>query len=279
MNQRAQTYLIQYQPYEHRNECCAIGLFSVLPSREFVLHLGSKLKKVKAIDPACDLSQLREGLGLAAAELSRKPELLSFYQKGINSIRVAPAPGYITYDSAEQYKKAIDWALATSVEPRKTQKEKERLPNSKLFLDIKNTFSALGWLAGMGQGINDHLIVPRYPIAPEEGLNLDFALKNGALHCLQTADLRPSSNSTHRKHEAQSKMLALGLAPQLTQEKPQRYTIFAGGTDKESQHALKLAERVSDEVYMFESQQDMTELMGILAEAMGKPVLPELTTH
>jgi hypothetical protein len=30
---------------------------------------------------------------------------------------------------------------------------------------------------------------------------------------------------------------------------------------------------------MFESQQDMTELMGILAEAMGKPVLPELTTH
>ena len=145
-------------------------------------------------------------------------------------------------------------------------------PISRLFLEVKGVFHTFGWLAKMGQGIEDHVIVSRFALSADEGLSVDFALKNTAMHYLQTVDFRSAHHATQRRTEAQAKALALGLGEQLIQHPlhAQRYFVVAGVGEPDAKRTIKMAERVCEHVFAHESRQDMDELMSILGRAMGR---------
>lgn len=276
MKRVAKTHVIEYAPYDHRNERCAVGLLCLLDDGTCTAHVAQQLRKAKAIDPACDIQSLRDGLMSIASEISENREALALYQSGFGGIRITPNPGTINYSSEEEFENGIKWSMAVAIEPTKPQASRERSSTSRLFLEVKNAFDTYGWMGHMGQTLADHRIIPRYPLLADEGLAVDFALQNGVLHCMQTVDYR--HNPAHKRNEANAKLLTLGLATQLTKPDTKRYSVLAGIEASESKAGLKLAERVSSDVFINESSEDMNRLFDIMARAMGQQPMDALTT-
>jgi len=280
MKHRATTRLIEFHPYPQRNERCALGLLAFRHDGSVMSHLAHNLRKVRAMDPSCDIEALRAGLDRMAEALADDPSALPIYVDGFGALRIARSEGYVTYSSDDEYEAAIRWALEVGAEPVAAQSLRERAPISRLFLEVKGVFHTFGWLAKMGQGIEDHVIVPRFALSADEGLSVDFALKNTAMHYLQTVDFRSTHHATQRRIEAQAKALALGLAEQLIQHPlhAQRYFVVAGAGEPDAKRTIKMAERVCEHVFAHESRQDMDELLSILGRAMGQPPLEQLGT-
>lgn len=273
MTSIAHTRLVTFQPYPHRAEQCALGVLVFLPGGEVQAHLASQLRKAKAMDPACNIDDLREGLHNVAREIELHPSVLPLYETGVGSIRISRAQGMLQFHDDASLQEAVRWTLAVSAEPHKPAPSRERASVSRLFVEIKNAFNAYGWLAQPGQSIQDHKIMPRYPLSADEGLTVDFALKNGALNCIQTVDYR--NHPEQRRVEANAKLLTLGFASQFA-DKAKRYAVIAGTENPEAKTAIRLAERVADEILVHESADDMNRLFGFITTAMGQPPLPSL---
>lgn len=274
------THIVEYRPYSMRNECCAIGLLSLLPGGPVKVHLSSNLRKVRALHPSVQLEELRDNLEQFARELEQDTSLISLYiNGGVGPIKLGEKPGAIRYRTQEEYDAGVRWALSYAADPATSKSQRERQPVSRLFMEMKSYFSNMGWLAGMGHGIRDHRILARYQLSSEEGVGVDFALLNSAMHYVQTADMRSVSNPTHKRHEVQSKWFALGLADALTPADlsgtgVKRYAVVAGSDTEEGKKAIKAAHRVSNAgVFVHESNSDMDELMGIFAQAMRQEPL------
>ena len=280
MKHRATTRLIEFHPYPQRNERCALGLLAFKHDGSVRVHLAHNLRKVRAMDPSCDVEALRAGLEKMANSLAIDALTLPLYIDGFGALRVAPSEGYVTYSNDEEYEVAIRWALDVGAEPGAAQSLRERAPISRLFLEVKGVFHSFGWLADMGQGIEDHVIVPRFSLSADEGLSVDFALKNTSMHYLQTVDFRSAHHVAQRRTEAQAKALALGLAEQLIQHPlhAKRYFVVAGSSEPDAKRTIKMAERVCEYVFAHESRQDMEDLMSLLAQAMGQSPIEQLRT-
>lgn len=282
---RAITHLIEYRPYRYRNECCAVGLLVLLPAGEVQVHLAENLRKVRAMHPAVELDALRDELLGLAAKLTREPELLALYLTApAGPLTIGSSAGHIDYAHAEELQSGIKWALAYMVEPVRAPTYRERPSVSRLYVELKNYFADMGWLATLGQSIHDHRIIPRYSLSSEEAINVDFALRNTAMHYLQTADFRTASNQTQKRHEVQAKWFALGLAGSLTPldlvgSGVKTYAVIAGSDTEEGRKAIKAAHRVAQAgVFVSESSSDMEELLAIYARAMKQEPMDRLPT-
>lgn len=283
---RAITHLIEYHPYRYRNECCAIGLLVLLPGGEVQVHLAENLRKVRAMHPAVELDVLRDDLLGLGAKLSQEPELLPFYLHApAGPLKLAANAGHIDYAHADELQAGIKWALGYMVEPVRAPAQRERPSVSRLYVELKNYFADMGWLAALGQSIHDHRIIPRYSLSSEEAINVDFALRNTSMHYLQTADFRTASNPTQKRHEVQAKWFALGLAGSLTPldlvgSGVKTYAVIAGSDTEEGRKAIKVAHRVAQTgVFVSESSSDMEELLAIYARAMNQEPMGRLSTN
>ncbi len=265
---RAEIRLMEYAPYAYRNERCAVGILCLHPDGKVTAHPAQSLRKARALDPACDVGALRESLHAIAQEIQEDRSALKLYEHGSPSgIVILPGSGYITYNGSEDFAQQIEWALSVGVEPNRAAVQRERPAVSRLFIDIKSVFDGRGWLAKPMQDIHDHRIVPRYPIALDECLAVDFGLRNGALHCIQAIDFR--HNAEAHRVEATAKLLTLGFAKQFDQT-AKGYAIIAGEDAQEARAALRPAERTADDVFLHGRSENMNRLFALLGDAMGE---------
>jgi len=266
--------LIEYVPYKFRSEICTLGVLVQSQDNSYKIHFGNNLKKIKAIDPSCDVNFLRESLERISKQLTDSPELLELYQDGFGKLKIQKTEGYISYRNTEEYTNAIQWVLKTAVEPAVIYAKRDRLTTSRLYLEMKNIFNTYGWLAKPTQNLSDHRIVARFPLVLDEGLIVDFALKNGKMNCIQTIDYRHSTST--KKTEAQAKLLTLELSHQVY-DSVNAYVVIAGSYEDDAKKSIKLAKRVVDDIFVHESSEDMTRLLSKLACAIGEEPLPILT--
>lgn len=269
------THTIHWAPYDHRPELCSIGVLVFLPHGEVQVHMATSLRKVKAMDPSVSQLALREMVVGLAKELNRNPSLWALYKNGLPHLRFSGKPGVIRYTNETQLKDGIAWSIKATAEPVKAQKTIQREAVSRLFIDIKRTFSNMGWMAAVGAGIDQHRIVPRYSVVQDEGLITDFALKANALEMFQVIDFRNPSDPS-RRQESQAKAYAVAVAKQ-TIEKAMGYAIVAGSAQESAAKSLRTLERVTDDVFVYESSDDMSRLFRHLGNAMGTPPLPVLS--
>lgn len=276
MKSIAHTRLVNFRPYPHRAEQCTLGVIAIRADGGVSAHLGEHLRKARAIDPSCDIADLRDGIQAIAADIQQHPESIRLYESGVGAISLGGDQGYFEYGSEEEFSEAVRWSLAVAVEPhRPVEQRAPRASVSRLFVEVKAAFNAYGWMATPGETLSAHKIIPRFPLSLEEGLTVDFALQNGALSCVQTLDYR--SNAEHRKIEANAKLLTLGMVPSFApKQKAQRFALIAGAGIDIAQPAVKLAERMADDVFIHESASDMNRLFARMSEAMGQPPMPGL---
>jgi len=276
----ATTHLVEYVPYRHRNERCVVALLTYRPGQGYGMHICEPLKKARAIHPAYNLTALRDGLHAIAAELQQTPQALALYADGATGITISPRAGRITYRNDAEFFDGLRWALSVAVNPIEPIRSRERVPVSRLFIQIKNTFDTLGWMAPIGQGISQGRIISRYSLSPDEGLTVDFAQQeqDKTFLAVQTIDYR--HNASAKRTEASAKLLTLGMAEQfINAPRKQRLAVFAGTDAPEARTGIRLAERVSNDVFVEESADDMRRFMDIIAHSLGQSPLPTLQMH
>lgn len=144
-----------------------------------------------------------------------------------------------------------------------------RRPASKLQSQLKS------WMRGakiMGRSMDDlskRRIVSNYPVSVEADVYADFAYKNGALHVIETLDLRGVEhvNSTLR-NTAAFKSITLDLARDIVGERGQRIGIVAATDYAAIRPVLRLFERNSDEIFAIDSPSDAQRFADLLARGL-----------
>jgi hypothetical protein len=264
-------WVISYQPNVLRTEHLHIGVVAQ-KGEDYVVKLASNLKKLRAFDSRISMKAVRDqeaSLGTLIKELggvdaAQRIGLLGSWQ-------FTDETGQFQYhdDRDASFHEGVQWALKITCEPNAARAEIDRAPKSRLFLDLKESFKVSGLL---GQNLNDHKLVSRYTLKADEDLHADFALKNSVMHYIETVDFRSISNLSAKRTEAQSKALVLSVA---NSEDPTAisYAVVAGIENEQAKASVKLLERFSDELYVYESSADMTKFIDKMHQATGVPRL------
>lgn len=264
-------WVISYQPNLIRTEHLHIGVVA-LKGEEYVVRLASNLKKLRAFDPRITMKAIRDqetSLGtfikkMGGVDVAQSIGLLGSWQ-------FTDETGEFQYheDSESSFNEGVQWALRTTCEPIAARPEIDRAPKSRLYLDLKESFKVSGLL---GQNINEHKLVPRHALKVEEDLYADFALKNSVMHYIETVDFRSVSNLSAKRTEAQSKALVLSVAHS-EDATAISYAVIAGAENEQARSSVKLLERFSDELYVYESSSDMNRFIEKMHQFTGVPQL------
>ena len=268
MSQIAKYVTIADYPYPLRSEHVNIGIAVFLPNGNNRIHLGTDLRKVRALYPRARLDVVRQWeseLPAMISGLSLEEARQRFVVLG-NDWRLGDQVGRFSFESDDDYLHRVRMALANLVDPVAPRREL-RDPTSRLFFDLKRTFEIKGWL---GKDIEAHQIVPRFPVGPE--VTAEFALKNGRLHVIESLDLRVSNTSAKRQ-EAQAKALAFDMARRLDKNAAS-YAVMAGLSSPIANGTRELLSAYADRVYAWESPADMKDLLTTIGQATGKPEMP-----
>lgn len=264
-------WVISYQPNVIRTEHLHIGVVA-LKGEEYVVRLASNLKKLRAFDARITMKAVRDqevSLGafiktMGGVEATQSIGLLGAWQ-------FTDETGEFQYhdDNETSFNEGVQWALKTTCEPIAARPEIDRAPKSRLYLDLKESFKVSGLL---GQHINEHKLVSRHALKAEEDLYADFALKNSVMHYIETVDFRSVSNLSAKRTEAQSKALVLSVA-NAEDATAISYAVVAGAENEQAKSSVKLLERFSDELYIYESSSDMNRFIEKMHKFTGVPQL------
>lgn len=269
---KAQTYLISYQPYPTRAEHCTLGVLVFDENRRARAHLARNLKKATALDPQVTADKLRESLERLVAEVNQAETAWDAFRNGIAAFRFSKEAGFFQYATPADYDRQVEWLLQTAAEPRAKVRAEPRRPKSRLFIELKSTFKAYGWLGEKPGDIDKHKVVTNYPVSEEEDLSAEFAMRNGVLHLVETVDFRTGMPSTKRM-EARGKALVFDSAKELGLSTA--CTVVVAAPDRtEVKGTMKMLQRYADRVAVYESTADMQSLFRDWAEAMNRPMLP-----
>lgn len=264
--------VLRYSPYHNRSEHLNVGIMVLLPDGKVRAHIAHNLRKVKAFDPAANLEQIREiekGLPDFVETQKWNDENLFSALQGLGTVTPYPKPSMFVFDSESEYEEIVASALSTLVEPRRKGKTL-RDPLSRLFLDVKSVFTQFSWLGRTSNEINNHLIVPRFPVSVEEGVTAEFALRNGKLHIIETVDFRPG-NLHAKRQEAMSKALVFDVAAQIEKGTVMSYVITAGASLPEAKPVVNLLNRYSEHMIAWESREEINGFLDAMESATGKP--------
>jgi hypothetical protein len=269
---KATTYIITYQPYPARAEHCAVGALVFNEQGKVRAHLTANLRKLKALDPQASVSMLHESLDWLVAEINKRTSNWELFRHGLSSLRFSKEAGYFHYLTDADYDTQIKWLLSVAADPRSVKPTELRKPKSRLFIELRNTFKAYGWLGESSRDIENHKVVTNYPVSLDEDLSAEFAMKNGILHLTETVDFRAGVPSSKRM-EARGKALVFDFAKD--QDSTTACTVVVAAADySEIKSSMKMLNRYADRVVAYDSTFDMHSLFADWAQAMNRPMLP-----
>jgi Protein of unknown function (DUF3037) len=264
---------LRLHPYPWRSEHLNIGIV-VFRTDGLRIHLADNLKKIRAFAPAIDLDAVRGWPGELATLLAGYPPPLA--RKTLSrwgGIRqIAEQEGRFVWQDEREYAERVSGALARLVDPEpKTPAALDAVHKSRLDIELKNAFSAYGWLGKASEDIAHH-IIPRYVLDEATGLRADFAIKTERMNIIETIDFRVTDPLAKRE-SAQAKALVLALA-----KDTMRYAIVAGGDSKDTAPSLRLLASQADQLIRWEDASAVNGFLDAMSKATGKPLLALATT-
>ncbi len=163
--------------------------------------------------------------------------------------------------------------------PPATRQRSRKSSESRLYGEVKRWFRSARIFSPRIEDISRHKIVPGYPVSLSENLFAEFALKNGALHVMETVDLRGTDRLTASKFgSVASKILVLDQTRQTLGKQSRRLVVTAASDYKSVSPAISLLHKYADDVIAYESSEDRQRLADFLAGALHLgEALPVLT--
>lgn len=189
--------IARLSPNDSRGECLNVGLI-IFKDDGLDVRPARRLEKVRAISARLEGFQIRDLL-YNFVDLDRYYAEIGISDiKSRLSLMIQGAPltlsefGTFVAQTPDQYEERVAKILHALIEPepgRARVKEKR----SRLLTAVKSAFRDHKVLARAGETIDSHRIVTKFEI--DDGLTADLALKNGAMHIIETVDASGDENS------------------------------------------------------------------------------------
>jgi hypothetical protein len=176
-------------------------------------------------------------------------------------------PGFLNLNTEEEYEERVEQIIRSLV----ALSAKERVEaKSRINTEIAKEFSRVNVLARGDESIDDHKIVRNFVIDESEGLQADFALKNGKLHVASTLDLRKQNAGLG---ESALKSIVLDKAVK-KHGKDQVVTIGVYAVDPDMRESFKshidLLGDYAQELYDWQDPDGRLRFQHALYDAMGR---------
>lgn len=268
----AHTYkysILRLVPDPRRGESVNIGIVIFLDGKVDVRVLPA-LTKAKALGGNFDLQALYgldESLNKLVARFSsveEKYEILRQFSAAVVPTKL----GWFMVENQNQYEQQVKGLIDQLVKPVARQLAKPT--QTRLESEVRSMLKNRGILGSAEEDIQRHLVVPKYPVAPEENLFADFALKNSVFHIAETIDFRPKPRPEKFK-EAALKAITLDKAVRMFGNETKRYVVYSADTKTEVlvQTHINLVSDYADVVLNMQSTDDRAYFVDQLMDAAG----------
>ncbi|WP_027858567.1 DUF3037 domain-containing protein [Marinobacterium jannaschii] len=260
--------IIRVCPDPVRGEIVNIGLITISPDGEFNIHLSKNFNKVRTLDASFTdgiISELVDNMSFLAKRFDSVDEKILVLSTASKDIIRCSQFGGFGVNSVEDYPSKVSSLMNKLIYPSR----KEYVPRSpRISTRMKNLFKRRNMLGNRGD-IENHLVVPNFPIDDKSIFTADFALKNGAMHITQTIDFDTSDVS--KKHgQAALNALTLDKAVGVFGKETGTYVIYSATAEKQREVGthLDLLDEHTEHLYNIRSNEDMKVYFDIIEDAI-----------
>ncbi len=265
-----------------RGEFLNIGLVvwrSELPE----IHAAVTPQRLAALDPNFPRLPVFKTL-MAGNTMSELTPLLEPARQAPDALRmmldllIAPmkrgAPGEIYCDSAAELDERIERLLEKLVRrPVMTVPDaspRSNIPRtSRLNGQLKHWFKSAHILSRNAADLSRSKVVENFPISASHDLYAEFALKNGAVHVVETLDLRHHGKiNAFVQKEAAIKAITLDQARQMLGAEGKRIAVIAADDYGTMRPAIGMLSGYADDVVTMASQADRQRFADFIATAL-----------
>lgn len=273
MSEKIPFTLLQIVPDRLRGEALNVGI---------VLHTdaGPDLRlrmlpsRLSALMPNCSRVNLDEWQHSWLAAIQRfdsADERWLWLKQAMAPLRLSETCGTITSENAEDLEVQVERLLERLVMPPRNGAKivKSRVRRSGLNAQLTAWLRTQHLYSSKLQDLSKNRVVSGYPLSLNEELFAEFALKNGAVHVIETLDLRGHNSYTKPlRNEASHKALVLDLAQDELQKSSQRIAVVAADDYSTMKPAVSMLNRKASVVVSMESANDRQWLASFISESL-----------
>jgi len=261
--------LLKYMPDPKRGEIVNIGII-VYRSSGVDVKLLSTSSKIRMFDGSTSMAELKKLAnsiksicGLNVVPLDQYERLKSFgtgtFVTDMSSFSIS---------NIGEYESVVEGLFNNLVKPYSSREPRQT--SSRFFTRTKNEFRRLKILANNDSDINNHKIVPHFPIDAGSGLEADFMLKNGKYHMSELIDFNVIDIQPKFK-ETTLKTMTFITGRRLLQKDMGCYFVYDASHSKDSEILphLSLAEDNCDKMFNLSSADEKASYYQLLSELVG----------
>lgn len=264
-------FILRIAGADVRGERLNAGIVAFPEGAAPIVRLVNNAARLRAVNPAfaiADLSewpqQLQDALGGARGEA--RYALLRMIIRPLE-IDNEPSVAYVTLDEAAQEVDALfDRLVSPPPAIRRPRTAAHR--GSQLEKEIRNTLKDARLYSSRVEDLSKKRVVGGYPIDPSADLYTDFAFMNGAIHVVETLDLRGVEHlSASHRGVAAFKGVTLDEAKDRLKD-GKRIAVVSASDYNVARPAFKLMERYADELWDIGVQTDRQQFWRFIADAL-----------
>ncbi|MCC6196865.1 MAG: DUF3037 domain-containing protein [Burkholderiales bacterium] len=263
-------FLLRLVPDQARGERLNAGIAVFTPAG-VRLHLRLEAARVRALSPVLAGRDWAQQAAVFEARLNQSQDRRM--QEFLLRTALAPlvpderAGQLVANDEAELEQRVtalIDRFVARPAAPRR----RREVGPTKLNHDVRQWLRRARLFSTNPADITKRRVVANYPIAANASLFAEFALQNGAIHVIETLDLRGLDHLSARRIDAAAyKSVLLDQAKEVSPE-GHRIAIVASDDYGVARPALTMIGKYADDLVTFEQPADRQRLANFLAEAL-----------
>lgn len=261
--------IIKYMPDPKRGEIINVGIvvFRQCGIDVRLLQTASKIRIFDNNTEINDLEKYQSSLQQITSHID-DPEQQYKTLKLFSGSLFLSDKGMFDLADNENYEQRVSSLFATLVKPFSGRENK--VHQSRLFTRIKKRFESMEILSTDSNEINNHKIIPSFPLGDNSGFTADFMLKNGRFHMTEVIDFNVNDTQAKFK-ETTFKVMSFMQGRKVLAQDMACYFAYTASSSKEAeiQQHLAVAEQHCDRMFNLESRQDESSYFQLLQTFAG----------
>ncbi len=268
MEQYFKYAIVRAIPDPRKGEVVNIGIV-VFHDQNIDVRLLPSFGKLLALDANADIAEI-QNLPESLPQWTARFDTVEEKHAAIHRFGMITLSDLGTFRTTEAvpYAEHVSMLMKNLVTPRARESAPANTAN-RITTSLREIFRQRDILGKNNSDIRRHLVVPNFPIDPEENLFVDFALKNGSYLFTETADFRSrSKGSLDNSRIASFAAIKLLKAKRRFRIPIKAYVVYAG-SGAEISPQLKLLEDYADQLIDLENRRALAKYTQTIMEAAG----------